>query len=137
MPGSSTTMRSVADLLHHRLGDAELVDAIAHDLERAIDRLALVLAAPPLALVDLEREVHPALQVESLLERNALARRVVEVARLRFAFANRDRPRPEREDGRDHEHEMMRRRLRILAFMRRRVGNEDVAQLLTLWLDNG
>ena len=62
-----------ADLLHHRLGDAELVDARADDLERAIERLALVLDGA-LRLVDREREVHAALQVEPLLEGNPLDR---------------------------------------------------------------
>ena len=43
MPGKLDDDAVVAGLLHDRLRDAELVDARADDLERAIERLALVL----------------------------------------------------------------------------------------------
>ena len=64
-------MRSSPTLLHDGLGHAELVDARADDLERAIERLGLF-GNGALGLVDLEREVHSALQIEPALERNAL-----------------------------------------------------------------
>ncbi len=61
----------VAGLLHQRLRDAELIDTSADDLERSIDCLALV-GNDALGLVDFEREVHAALEIESALERHAL-----------------------------------------------------------------
>jgi hypothetical protein len=59
-----------ADLLHHRLGDAELIDALTDHLQGAIERLRLV-CDRLLGLVDLERQMHAALQVETLLEGDA------------------------------------------------------------------
>ena len=94
----------VTDLLHDRLRHAELIDAIAHDLERTIDRLGLV-RDHAFTVIDFEREIHPALQIETALQRNARARRVVKFARLRITLANRDGTRPERPNGRDHEHD--------------------------------
>ena len=63
-------IRSLPAFWTTRLGDAELVDAGADDFERAIDRSALV-GYGALGLIDLEREVHPALQIESTLQRDA------------------------------------------------------------------
>jgi hypothetical protein len=85
------------DLLYHRLRDAELVDARADDLERPVERLGLVRHGA-LRLVDLEGQMHPALEVESALERDALRLAVDERAGLRVALADRDRARPERPD---------------------------------------
>ncbi len=81
----------VADLLHDRLGDAELVDARADDLERAIERIAHV-GHRLLGLVDLEREVHAALQVESALERDSAHGIVGEGAVTLDALHHRPRP---------------------------------------------
>ena len=53
----------VARLLDDGLGHAELVDARADDLQRAVERLGLV-RDDALRFVDLEREVHAALEVE-------------------------------------------------------------------------
>ena len=57
----------VALLLHDRLGDAEPFDARAHRLQRAIDRFGLLVGGMRLLrVVDLEREIRPALEVEAL-----------------------------------------------------------------------
>jgi hypothetical protein len=66
----------VARLLHDGLRDAELVDSGADDLERAIDRIGLI-GNRALGLVDFERQVHSALQIEAVLERHPPDRRVV------------------------------------------------------------
>ncbi len=60
----------VAGLLHDRFGHPELVDALTHDLERAIEGIGLV-GHGLLGFIDFERQVHAALQVESTLERHA------------------------------------------------------------------
>ncbi len=91
-----------ADLLDDRLGHAELVDAVAHDLERALDRLFLVRDGLP-GFVDLEREVHPTLKVESLLERDALGRVVLPGALRAVERALHDGARPQRPDRRQDE----------------------------------
>jgi hypothetical protein len=54
--------------LDDRLGDAELVDAIANDLDRPVDG-ALALFGRELAGVHLEHQVHAALEVESERDR--------------------------------------------------------------------
>ena len=54
----------VASLLHDGLGNPELVDAVANDLERVVDGLALV-RYRTLRVIDFKREVHPALEVEA------------------------------------------------------------------------
>jgi len=87
-----------------KLNDDELIDAVAHHLQCAVDRLRLV-RDHALGVVHLQREIHPALQIESLLERHALDRRVVKEACLGASFANGDGPGPERPDGRNHENE--------------------------------
>ena len=59
-----------ARLLDDGLAHAELVDAVADDRDRAVERLGLVRDGA-LRLVDREREVHAALQVKSALQRHA------------------------------------------------------------------
>ena len=54
----------VADLLDHRLGDAELVDALPEHREGEVD-VALGIGRDLLRLVELQREVHAALEVEA------------------------------------------------------------------------
>src|SRR5262249_53933606 len=61
---------TVAALLHDGLGHTELVDARADDLDRAVERL-LSIRHHTLGLVNLERQVHSALQVESSLDRDS------------------------------------------------------------------
>src|SRR4028119_1036692 len=60
----------LAGLLGGRLGDAELVDARAHDLQGAVERVGLVLDGP-LRLVDLHGQVHAALEVEPAAQGHA------------------------------------------------------------------
>jgi len=55
-------------LLHERLGDAELVDAVPQHLHRAVERVLHLFVAQVRA-VELKDEVHPPLQVEPELER--------------------------------------------------------------------
>src|SRR5690606_27372762 len=59
----------LAELLDHRLGDAKLVDALHQHSASEIDVAGLVVR-DPVALVELQLEVHAALQVETELERN-------------------------------------------------------------------
>ena len=54
----------VAHLLDHRLGDAELVDALPEHGEGEIE-VALGIGGDLLGLVELQGEVHPALEVEA------------------------------------------------------------------------
>ena len=99
----------VALLLHHRLGDAEALDASAHRLQRAIDRVRdLVWSDRLLGLVDLEREVRAALKIQSLSQRNVALdvsrRHAVCAALLDFDVAREERHRrkeAERDDGAD------------------------------------
>ena len=67
----------IADGAKDRLGDAELVDALFHDLEGLVDHLGVgdvglvtraLLAGFDTGRIDLEREGHPTLQVETELE---------------------------------------------------------------------
>ena len=71
-------------LLHHRLGDAELVDPLPEHGEREVDVAARV-GRDPLALVELEGEVHAALEVEAALERHPGDSRVAHHAVVRPA----------------------------------------------------
>ena len=76
----------VARLLDDGLGDAHALDARAHDLERAIDRLALV-GHDALGLVHVEGEVHPAGEVQALPQRHAVRGRCRRRCRRRGAGA--------------------------------------------------
>src|SRR5262252_7274791 len=58
----------VALLLDRRLGDAELVDSVPDDLHGLID-CVLRLGRTELRLIDLEEEIHPALEVEAEFDR--------------------------------------------------------------------
>ena len=60
----------VARLLHQGLLDAELVDPLPEDRQRQI-QVALGIGGDLLRLVELERQVHAALEVEAPLERDA------------------------------------------------------------------
>ena len=68
----------IARFLNERLGHTKLVDTIANDFEGVVDRLALV-GDRTLRLIDREREVHPALKVETELQRNTPNRVVDEL----------------------------------------------------------
>ena len=70
MPASSTTIRQSPGLLHQRLLDAELVDPLAQHRERQIE-VPLGIGGDLLRLVELEGQVHAALEVEAPLERDA------------------------------------------------------------------
>src|SRR5262249_13356597 len=59
----------VADLLDDWFLDAELVDTLAEHREREVE-IPLGIGRHLLALVELEREVHAALQIETPLERD-------------------------------------------------------------------
>ena len=69
MPASSTTIRSSPGLLHQGLLDPELVDALAQHGEREIE-VPLGIGRHLLRLIELEGEVHAALEVEAALERD-------------------------------------------------------------------
>ena len=57
--------------LHHRLGNADALDAIAHRLERTLDGIRdLVLRNRLLRFVDFEREVRPTLEIQPFAQRN-------------------------------------------------------------------
>ena len=95
-----------ADLLHHWLRHAKLVDASANDLERAIEGRRLV-GDRSSRLIDLEREMHAALQIQSFLERHATHRVVDEHAgavALAFDHVTREkRPRRAQNERCDRE----------------------------------
>ena len=91
----------VPGLLDDRLGDAQPLDACADDLQRAVDRLCLV-RDRALRVVDLEREVHTALQVETLPQRHSIDGRVEERA-VGAALADTHVARKERPDRAEHE----------------------------------
>ena len=61
----------VAHLLDHGLGDAELVDALAQHGQREVE-VPLGIGGDLLGLIQLQGEVHAALQVEAELERHLL-----------------------------------------------------------------
>src|SRR5688500_10763661 len=61
----------VPGFLDERLRDAELIDSRSNDLESAIERLDLV-GNPALRFVDLQREMHSALQIEPAFEGHTL-----------------------------------------------------------------
>ncbi len=61
---------AVAALLNDRLGDTELVDAGSDDLDGAIERLGSI-RHRAFRLIDLEREVHSALEIQPSLQRDS------------------------------------------------------------------
>ena len=72
----------VALLLDDRFGHAESLDTRANGLQRAIDRFGLLVGGNRLlGIVDLEREVRSALEIEAPLQRNAAHGHVVEQCR--------------------------------------------------------
>ena len=72
-------MRSLPCFWTTDLGDAESLDTRAHGLERAIDRFGLLVGGNRLlGVVDLEREVRAALEIEPALQRNVAHGHVVE-----------------------------------------------------------
>ena len=91
----------VADLLDHRLLHAELVHPLAQHGEGEVD-VARHVAGDPAALVELEPEVHAALEVETELERDAGLRGVAHGA-VGPATADRDLAREEAVDRERHE----------------------------------
>ena len=91
----------IADLLDDRLGDAELVDALAEHGEGQVDVLLRV-GRDLLRLVELEGEVHAALEVETVLDRLAEDGGVVHDP-IRAELAHRLLPGNEGKDGGDHE----------------------------------
>ena len=56
-------------MMNQRLGDPEALDAVTHGLERAIDGFRLV-GHCLLGLVDLERDVHSAGEIEAIPQRD-------------------------------------------------------------------
>ena len=91
----------IADLLDQRLGDAELVDALAEHGEGQVDVL-LGIGRDLLRLVELEGEVHAALEVEPVLDRLAEDRGVTHDT-IRAQLAHRLLPGNEGKDGGDDE----------------------------------
>jgi hypothetical protein len=69
----------VSSLLDHGLGHPHSLDAGAHDLERPIDRRALV-RHRALRLVDIQREVHSTREIEPFPQGNASRQRIVKRA---------------------------------------------------------
>ena len=93
---------AVAHLLDERLGHAELVDALAQHGEGKVE-IALGVGRDLLRLVELEGEVHPALQIESQLERHPLFLAVRHHAGLRIALADGDVSGHQEEDAEGDE----------------------------------
>ena len=90
----------VALLLDDRLGDAESFDARTNGFQRAVDSLDLfVLRNRLLRVVDLEREIRPALEIQPALQRNVTHGHVMKQS-VRPTLARRDVAR-EQEENRD------------------------------------
>jgi len=99
-------------LLHDRFRNAEALDAGTNGLQRAIDRFNLLIGGNRLlGVVDLEREVGAAFEIESLVERNTAIGDVVQQA-VRPALTHRDIAREE--EPQRHEHEAQNREYAIL-----------------------
>jgi hypothetical protein len=91
----------IARLLDQRLGNTELVDAGPDHLESAVDCLTLV-GDHAFRFVDLQREVHAALEIEPHLERDALHGVVDELAVALHALddsARKQRPKGRRDEA--------------------------------------
>ena len=98
IPASSTTIRLSPTFWMSGSVDAELVDALAKHGERKVE-VALGIGRDLLRLVELEGEMHAALEVESQLQRNPLLLPVDHDTGLRIALADGDGPRHQEEDA--------------------------------------
>jgi len=119
----------VTRLLHQWLRDAELVDPLPHDLERALDRFRLV-GNDLFGLVDLELKVHAALKIKAALEWYAIDRVIDKDAVALDALDDgprKERPRGNREQSHDEQEAVLQVRHRCRwPKVDKRLASDDV-----------
>ena len=93
---------AIAGDLHDRLGRPELVDARAHDALGPTDRVGAV-GDDAAGLIDLEREMHAAAQIEAHVDGHSPNGGVAHLSRARVVHALLDAAWHEREDARHDE----------------------------------